>query len=250
MRWLDAAEQVLRETETPVNYNDLSATIIRRQLVETESQTPAITLHASLGLDIRRRINRGLPPRFTVFKGEVGLAEWDVGPFEEALQTIENTRQRARRDLLAKLRRLDGEFETFLEVLFTEMGYDVTVTGGSDDDGIDLIAELSTGIGAQRIGIQAKCFGANRNIGPNVVRLLRDALSTRECNAGAVVSTCRMDPRAVEVAAELGKIPVELVDHERLLDLAFEYQVGIRLESLEAYSEDLEGVFEVEDAAS
>lgn len=250
MRWLDAAEQVLRETETPVNYNDLTDAVLKRHLVETESKTPAITLHASVSLDIRRRATRGLPPRFTITQGELGLAEWDIGPFEEALQTIENTRQRARRELLAKLRKLDGEFETFLEVLFTEMGYDVTVVGGSGDDGIDLVAELSTGIGAQRIGIQAKCFGANRSIGPNVVRLLRDALSTRHCNAGAVVATCKMDPKAVEVAAEPGKVPVELVDHERLLDLAFDYAVGIRSESLEAYSEDLPSVFEVDTGES
>ena len=60
--------------------------------------------------------------------------------------------------------------------LLVAQGYDVTVVGGADDDGIDLIAELSTGIGAQRIGIQAKCHGASRSIGPNTVRLLRDAL--------------------------------------------------------------------------
>ncbi|MHB8644096.1 MAG: restriction endonuclease [Gaiellaceae bacterium] len=247
MRWLDAAEQVLRETQTPINYNDLTTTILRRKLVATESKTPAITLHASVSLDIRRRAAGGLPARFTISQGEVGLAEWDIGPFEEALQTIENMRQRARRDLLAKLRKLNGRFETFLEVLFTEMGYDVTVVGGSGDDGIDLVAELSTGIGAQRIGIQAKCYGANRSIGPKIVRLLRDALSTLECNAGAVVATCKMDPKAIEVAGEAGKIPVELVDHERLLDLAFEFQIGIRNESLDAYSEDIESVFEVAD---
>ncbi|HYZ77168.1 MAG TPA: restriction endonuclease [Gaiellaceae bacterium] len=246
MRWLDAAEQVLRQAETPLNYNDLTGTILKRNLVETQSKTPAITLHASISIDIKRREERGLPPRFTLAAGDVALAEWDLGPFEEALKTIGKTREKARRDLLAALRKLKGdEFEAFVELLFTEMGYDVTVTGGGGDDGIDLVAELSTGIGAQRIGIQAKCYGANRTVGPNTVRLLRDALSTRQCNAGAVVATCRMDAKAIEVAAEPGKTLVELVDHDRLVDLALEYKVGIRSESLDVYSESLASAFAI-----
>lgn len=240
MRWLDAAEKVLREADTPLNYNDLAERVTKRRLVLTNSKTPAITLHASISTDIRRREDRGLPPRFTITEGDVGLAEWESGPFEEALDTINKTRERARRELLADLRKLNGdEFEAFVEVLFTEMGYDVTVIGGSGDDGIDLVAELSTGIGAQRIGIQAKCRGANRSVSPNTVRLLRDALTTRQCNAGAVVATCRMDAKAVEVAAEPGKAPIELVDHDRLVDLALEFGVGIRSEQLSVYFADL-----------
>jgi restriction endonuclease Mrr len=245
VRWLDAAERVLREADTPLNYNELARTITTRKLVDTQSKTPAITLHASVAIDIRRRETRGLPPRFTISAGDVALAEWDVGPFEDALETISKTRERARRGLLAELRKLKGdEFEVFVELLFTEMGYDVTVTGGSGDDGIDLVAELSTGIGAQRIGIQAKCMGANRKVGPNTIRLLRDALSTRDCNAGAVIATCPMDAKAIEAAAEPGKPPVELVDHDRLVDLAFEFKVGIRSESLEVYTENLEATFD------
>lgn len=163
------------------------------------------------------------------------------------MKTIGRTRERARRNLLSKLRRLNGsEFEGFVELLFTKMGYDVTVTGGTGDDGIDLVAELGTGIGAQRVGIQAKCRGPNRSIGPNTVRLLRDALSTRQCNAGAVVATCRFDANAIEVAAEPGKPPVELIDNNRLTDLALEFKSGIRSGSLDIYREDLEGLFKVE----
>lgn len=111
----------------------------------------------------------------------------------------------------------------------------------------DLVAELGTGIGAQRIGIQAKCLGANRTVGPNTVRLLRDALTTRQCNAGAVIATCRFENAAIEVADEAGKFPVELVDHNRLIDLALEFKVGIRTEPLDVYREDLKSAFSTED---
>ena len=218
--------------------------ILRKNLVDTESQTPAITLHVSVSSDIRRRNSRFLQPRFALAAGQISLAEWEVGPFEGALSTIERTREKAKRDLLSKLRQLDGsQFESFLEVLFTRMGYDVTVTGGGGDNGIDLVAELYGGVGVQRVGIQAKCLGPKRSVGPNVVRLLRDALSSKQCNAGVVVATCGFEEEANRVADEPGKPPVELIAHEALLDLAVEYEVGIRTEPVAVYSESIEAVF-------
>ncbi len=59
-----------------------------------------------------------------------------------------------------------------------------------------------------------------------------------------------MDPKAIEVASEPGKSPVELVDHDRLVDLALEYKVGIRSESLDMYSENLKGAFTIEGGAA
>jgi restriction endonuclease Mrr len=245
MRWLDATEQILRDANTPMHYTAVAEQIVRKQLVPTSSKTPAITLHASISLDIKRRANRGLPARLLIRPGgDITLAEWEGGPIEEARAALFKSRQKAKRELLKRLRELDGaDFETFLEQLFTRMGYDVTVTGGTGDDGIDLVAELVLGIGGQRVGIQAKCLGGHREVGPNPVRLLRDALSTQACSTGAIVATCTFNKDAVAVAVEPGKPPVELVDADRLTDLALEYGVGARSESVEAFTEDLDAVF-------
>lgn len=241
MKWLDAVERVLSEVGTPVNYRELTDTVLREHLVETESGTPHITLHASVSQDIRRLESRGLPPRFSIEAGDVGLAEWSTGPSDEAIETIERSRTRAKQELLRKLRDLSGaEFESYLEVLFTKMTYDVTVTGGSGDDGIDLVATLGGGIGAQRVGVQAKCLGARREIGPNPVRLLRDALPAHGCNAGAIVATCRFNTDAVRVADEPGRPPIELVGPDRLVDLALEYRVGVTSETIDMFTESLD----------
>lgn len=112
---------------------------------------------------------------------------------------------------------------------------------------MDLVAELDSGVGVQRVGIQAKCLNSNRRVGPNTVRLLRDALSVYKCNAGAVVTTSTFDPKAEEVAAEEGKLPIELVDCTALVNLAIAHEVGVRHESLPAYFEDLDEVFLVDD---
>jgi restriction endonuclease Mrr len=244
VKWTDAAEQILRQEGTALDYRSLAKRIVDRDLVKTDTQTPHITLHVSISSENRRRGAKGLPPRFLLRRGEVALTEWDVGPLEDAFKTLSQLREKTKRDLLKKLRELSGTgFEGFLEVLFTEMGYSVTVTAGSEDEGVDLVAELEGGVGIQRVGIQGKCLNTKRSVGPNTVRLLRDALSVYKCNAGAVVTTTTFDPKAVEVAAEDGKLPIVLVDCNALVDLAMEHQVGIRQESLPVYFEDLDEVF-------
>jgi len=62
-------------------------------------------------------------------------------------------------------------------------------------------------------------------------------------STGAIVATCKFNTDAVVVAAEAGKPPVELVDADRLTDLALEYRVGVRSESVEAFTENLDAVF-------
>jgi restriction endonuclease Mrr len=249
VKWLDAAEQVLGDYGTPVHYDELARQIVRRGLVQTRSNTPAITLHASVSLDLRSRREKGLPPRFTIGQGMVGLAGWEPGPSDEARRIIDRTRDRAKRELLSGLRALSGqEFESFLEVLLSEMGYSVTVIGGTRaDQGIDLVAELAGGAATQRIGIQAKCLGPSREVGPSVIRLLRDALDTQQCNAGAVVATARFNAEARAVSAEPGKPPVELIDSARLVELAVEYGVGVRSQTIAEYHADLASVFQVTD---
>ncbi|MEX0755292.1 MAG: restriction endonuclease [Actinomycetota bacterium] len=251
MTWLDAAEEVLRENAYPTHYRDVGEAIIERGLVDTRSQTPSITLHASVALDQKKRITQGLPGRILIQRGGIlALAEWEADPFGEAKDQARSTRVSATDQLLARLRELSGEdFESFLEVLFSTMGYNVTVTGGSDDQGVDLVAELSAvGLGAQRVGIQAKAKGEKREIGPTVVRQLRDALSAYGCNAGAVVATTSFNADAVAVAQEPGKPPVQLVGAEELAELALESRVGIRSESVEWFREELDAVFDPQDA--
>jgi hypothetical protein len=50
----------------------------------------------------------------------------------------------------------------------------------------------------------------------------------------------------VEVAAEPGKFPIELVDCHALVELAAQYEVGIRRELLPVHVEALDDAFAVE----
>lgn len=244
MKWLDAIEQILSEADEQLHYGELARRIMTRSLVDTSSQTPDITVHASVGQDIRRRRERGFPPRFTIDSGVIGLAEWSAPALKEAQDVVEQVRNQAHRDLMTELRKLDGtQFESFLEVLLIRMGYEVEVIGGAGDDGIDLVAESGGGVSPQRIGIQAKCLGSNRRVGPNVVRVLRDALPTKECQSGAIISTARFDDRAVEVAKEPGRLAIQLTGPDELAELAARYGAGISSRPIELLYENLEEVF-------
>jgi len=244
MKWLDAIEHVLREADEPLHYGELAKRIMKRQMVATQSKTPDITVHASVSQEIRRRADRGLPPRFTIKAGDIGLAEWSAPPLKDAQLTVDKLREKAKRELLKKLRQLEGaDFESYLEVLLIRMGYEVEVTGGTGDDGVDLIAESSGGVSPQRLGIQAKCLGSGRETGPNPIRLLRDALPSKECQVGAVISTAKFNDDARRVAAEPGRPPVELIGPEELAELAAEHGVGISARPVDLLFEDLDGVF-------
>lgn len=49
------------------------------------------------------------------------------------------------------------DFENFVALLFTKMGYETIVTKGSGDQGIDVIAEKNN----VKIGVQAKCYSGS-----------------------------------------------------------------------------------------
>ncbi len=250
MRWLDAAEKILREYGHALHYGVITHEIEHQNLVATQTKTPEITLHASLSGDIRRRADASLPMRFVrLGGGDFSMAEWEVGAAEDVLNSIAAHREDAMRQIKRFLRDLDGDnFVTFLEVLLTTTGYNVTVTDGTDDDGIDLLAERTGGIASERVGIQAKAkSAARRRIGPNTVRLLRDALPTQQCTSGAVMTTGDFDARAEEVCAEPGKLPVKLISGETLVHMAIEAGVGVRLETATLVITDLDGVLTVDE---
>ena len=52
-----------------------------------------------------------------------------------------------------------------------------------------------------------------------------------------------VDRKAVDASDEAGKPPVTLVDCHALFDLAADFQVSVRIETLPAYLENLDDVF-------
>ena len=121
-------------------------------------------------------------------------------------------RNRLRRLGLKDLDSLTGaRFESYLRVMFEDLGYDVTVTGKRGDFGGDLLLVK----GGERTIVQAKRYG--RKVGIKAVQEAMGALSYYDCQKAMVVTNSAYT-KAAESLAKKGN--VELVDRPSLLDLA------------------------------
>ena len=242
MKWNEAAEHILKERSQALHYRELAKTIIDRRLLETSSRTPEITLHASITLENQARRDRGIPPRFGIERGIVSLTEWEARPPRERSLTDQIAKQResVKPDLLKKLRQLSGDkFESYVEALLVKMGYeDVELRGGPADEGIDLFCEMSEGMNQVKSAVQAKCKQAQNKVSAKDVRLLRDVLPKFRCSQGVLITTSGFTKDAQEAATEEGRLPIILIDGERLAELALEHEVGVKALELKAYFVD------------
>lgn len=68
LSFVDVAEKILREARKPLTHKELAKRAIEQKLVQTESETPDISMHVSIRGEMKRRETRGEPQRF-VFLG-------------------------------------------------------------------------------------------------------------------------------------------------------------------------------------
>jgi restriction endonuclease Mrr len=246
LSFADAAESLLREAGTPLTHKQLAAQAIKKKLVQTESETPAINMHVSIRSDMKRREARGQPQRFVFLgNGHFSLVDLVAGAptqkTKSALEQVRESRSEAAKELHTKLTATNNgpNFETMVADLLVAMGYqDVQVIGGKDDQGVDILCMKREGLLTTRIAIQCKCKGLKLQVGPKDVSTLRDNLSSYQAQQGILVTTSKLNDDAKRKAKEPGKEPIHFIEHEELLDLFAEYNVGIRHESLRFYQVD------------
>lgn len=116
------------------------------------------------------------------------------------------------RELLHWLCRLKpSEFEEFIAGLFSKLGYKTRVTGGSHDEGIDVVAEKD---GVKHY-IQCKRYN-NSTVGVPAVREFYGAITAHLTNNKAYFITTNKFTLEAEKFAE--DKPIELIDGSRLIE--------------------------------
>ncbi len=130
-----------------------------------------------------------------------------------------------RRKLAKYLPKMDpNKFEKLIKQLLQKMGYKgVQVTGQTRDGGIDVVADLESGITRIRHVIQAKRQEAPVGIG--VVDRLRGSLHRGGAGlqpVGTIITTSNFTKGARDAAVEKNDAPITLIDGETLLDLLVE----------------------------
>ncbi|MBA4388388.1 MAG: hypothetical protein C0404_10430 [Verrucomicrobia bacterium] len=241
MTWTKATEEILNKDRKPLNYRTLAQRIISTKLVITHSKTPHITLYATLTRDNKACEEGGFAPRFFVEKGMIGLTAWEQSNAQtQMIDQAKRLRDSTKTDLLKRLGQLSGsDFESFVEALLVKMGYqDVQLRGGGSDEGIDLLCQMTQGINQVKTAVQVKCKQPNREVGPKDVRLLRDVLPNFQCSQGVLITTSRFNRAARDAANEQGRLPIILIDGDRVGELAIEHEVGVRTQTVRTYSVD------------
>lgn len=168
----------------------------------------------------RRRIKDAIERQQTVF---ASCADW-LGPETEAYCQAELDKagrllQQMESGLKYKIEYCDAmeglDFENFCaEILEHNAFTNVSVTSGSSDQGIDILAEKS-GI---KYGIQCKCYSSS--VGNKAVQEALAGRSYYGCHVGAVLTNQYFTQSAKELAERAGILLWDRDELQRLIDMA------------------------------
>ena len=246
LSYTDSAEKVLEKAGKRLKYTDIVTTAIKEGLLQTDSQTPAISMYVSLRGEIKRREQRQEKQRF-VFLGDGYFDLFSrvrgepAKKTQSALDQIKNSRDEAITVLFSRLTARDTgtHFEAMVGDLLIAMGYtDVDVIGGKDDQGVDIICCKRDGLSLTRYAIQCKCKKLGNQIGPKDISNLRDNISSYQCQQGIFITTSHLNDVAKKKAKETGKEPIQTIEHEEIMNLFADYGIGITKEPISYYQID------------
>jgi restriction system protein len=156
-------------------------------------------------------------------------------------QQIEAIQKKVRQDLRRHLLNMPPQkFEELIRSLLEEMGFEETeTTQYVNDKGIDVRGILKTNqLTAMKVVIQAKRW--KNNVGSETVRNLRGSLRFVDGEQGLIVTPSDFTPDAKTESQAKGKMPITLINGNQLIELLFQYKVGVKQEERIIYSIDTE----------
>ncbi|MFC1585741.1 restriction endonuclease [Fibrobacterota bacterium] len=233
----DAAAQILKEVGEPLSYQEIAKRAIEKGILSTEGKTPEASMGAQIYMDIKK--NKKSP-----FK-KVGRGMFALKVQKDSATTplllIENQNQLVRKALKAELHKMDPfQFEALISELLKKIGYEnVEVTSRSGDKGIDVTADLTLeGITDVKTVVQVKRFKEGNNIPGKIITQLRGSAEVDQ--RGLVITTSDFTKDAIEESKAPNKMPVSLVNGEKLLSLLIKNGIGVKREDVTIYSLDTE----------
>lgn len=233
----EVAYQILKSAAEPLSAKEIVEHATEAGILTTEGQTPEATMAAQLYVDI----NKNKETKFKkVGKGKFSLIE-QTESSTSPLFLIDKQNNLVKKALMQKLYEMDPfQFEFLIADLLQEIGYEkVEVTKRSGDKGIDVTANLTMdGITDVKTVIQAKRFKKGNNIPGKIITQLRGSAEVDQ--RGLVITTSDFTKDAQEEAKAPNKMPVSLVNGEKLLSLLIKHGVGVKIEPIPIYSLDNE----------
>ena len=231
----EAAIKILERYSEPKTAKEITDIAIEEGLLETSGATPEATMAAQIYLDINN--NKG-----TSFK-KVGRGLFTLTTKTEDPSSphviIYNQNESAKKALMERLLTMDPfQFEFLVADLLQKIGYEnVFVTKRSGDKGIDVTANLTVGgITNVKTVIQVKRYGHGNKIDGKIIAQLRGSAEVDQ--RGLVITTSEFQKSAVEESKAPNKMPVSLVNGDKLIELLIKYGIGIKKDQLTILSVD------------
>jgi len=233
----EAAYKVLEAAEEPLTAKEITDIALEEELIETSGATPEATMAAQLYTDINNNRN-------TKFK-KVGRGRFALKKQTESAKSpliaIQNQNEFVRTKLIERIHSMDPfQFEFLAAELLRKTGYEnVEVTNRTGDKGIDITANLTVGgLTNVKTVIQVKRYKLGNNISGRHITQIRGSAEVDQ--RGLIITTSDFTKDAIRESKAPNKMPVSLVNGEKLIDLLFNYKVGVKEEVVSVYSIDTE----------
>ena len=225
MKFKDAAYEVLKEIDHALHYRQITEIALEKKFLDTLGETPVQSMGAALYTDT-------LKPDSCFVRGEgKGTFQLKKNQASEIQKKVAEINNKVQKDLLKKLRQIPPEkFEELIRLLLEEMDFEETLrTQYSNDKGVDVRGVLRmNAITKTNLAVQAKRWGSN--VGSQTIRDLRGSLNIADGEQGLIITTSDFTASAKEEATVVGRTPISLINGKQLVQLLFDYKVGVKME--------------------
>ncbi|MCB9098372.1 MAG: restriction endonuclease [Anaerolineales bacterium] len=221
INFLDCAYEILKKSDTPLHYTEITNRALAANILDTKGQTPEATMGSRLYTDTKQPNSRFR----RVKRGVFGLVETQSPGIAQRITTLN---EQTRSDLRQRLFKMPPDrFEVLISQLLTALGFEeetIEVTSYSNDGGIDVRGILNAaGITKINAAVQAKRW--KRNIQAPAIQALRGSLTVHE--QGIFITTSKFSKGAIAEAEAPGKTPVSLIDGDKLVTLLIRHEIGV-----------------------
>ncbi len=233
----DAALKILKESDEPLSAKRITKIALSEGIIETIGDTPEATMAAKLYTDLNNNSTTKLQK---VGRGLFALKRQKESA-KSPLLAIQNQNELVKKNLIEKIQEMDPfQFEYLVAELLRKIGYEnVEVTKRSGDKGIDVVGNLTVGgLTNVKTVIQVKRYKTGNNISGKYITQLRGSAEVDQ--RGLIITTSNFTKDAISESKATNKMPVALVNGEKLLEILFKYKVGVKEEIVSVFSIDSE----------
>ncbi|OXB01919.1 restriction endonuclease [Flavobacterium pectinovorum] len=224
----EAAIKILKEAEEPLSAKEITKIALEENMIESSGATPEATMAAQLYTDTGKfkKVGKGL---FALLR--------QTESAKSPLIAIQNQNNLVKQKLIEKIQEMDPfQFEFLVAELLRKIGYEnVDVTKRSGDKGIDIIGNLTVGgLTNVKTVIQVKRYKTGNNISGKYITQLRGSAEVDQ--RGLIITTSDFTKDARDESRAINKMPVALVNGQKLIDLLFQYKVGVKEDIVSVFS--------------